>query len=184
MAKTSTPQLVEKVTEIRDGIQKITSNERALPPLVEGASSDGESYEEKIVSQVVDRFMFMAKQELLNHLQAVMERPQPYEAPTRSRQNRGTSTFTSSYGSYGDQNGGRTHKRHREGGKEPGDGDEGSDEDDEDNDRKRGKKPKSSDGNLPRRRLRCPFYLNNPRKYGTYQACSSGMGFEDMARLK
>jgi len=155
-----------------------------LPPLVENASSGDESYEEKIVSEVVDKFMFMAGQELLNHLRVVMERPQPYEAPTRSQQDRETSTFASSYGLYGDKKGGRTYKRHREGGKDPGDEDGGSDGDDEDDDRKRGKKLKSSDGNLPRRRLRCPFYLNDPRKYGIYQACSSGMGFEDMARLK
>lgn len=175
---------IEEVKDVEDGIQEVASTERTPPSLTEDTSRDNGTYEEKIVSQVVDRFVFMAKQELLNHLRAVMERPQPYEAPTGSRQNQVTSTLTSSYSSSSNQNDGGTSKRHREGGKDPGDGDGGSDGDDEDDDRRRGKKPRSNDRNSPRKRLRCPFYLNNPIKYGTYQACSSGMGFEDMGRLR
>lgn len=46
------------------------------------------------------------------------------------------------------------------------------------------KKDNTTDDKGLRRRLRCPFYLRNPRKYSALQACSSGMGFEGMSRLR
>ncbi|KAF2114732.1 hypothetical protein BDV96DRAFT_84156 [Lophiotrema nucula] len=49
---------------------------------------------------------------------------------------------------------------------------------------KKKKKKKTVPVEEERRRIRCPFYLNSPKIYGEYQACSSGMGFEDMARLR
>jgi hypothetical protein len=60
------------------------------------------------------------------------------------------------------------------------DPDESSSDDEDDRDKKR----KRPDNKAPRKRIRCPFYLKNPAKYGAYQACSSGMGFEDMGRLR
>jgi hypothetical protein len=60
------------------------------------------------------------------------------------------------------------------------DPDESSSDDEDDRDKKR----KRPDNKAPRKRIRCLFYLKNPAKYGAYQACSSGMGFEDMGRLR
>ncbi|KAJ4299236.1 hypothetical protein N0V90_004480 [Kalmusia sp. IMI 367209] len=76
-----------------------------------------------------------------------------------------------------------TKKRQLRRGKKP-DGYGDSSEDDSDDDAPKRKKCGPADAKEPRRRLRCPFYLHNPKKYGTMQACSSGMGFEDMSRLK
>lgn len=62
--------------------------------------------------------------------------------------------------------------------------DGGDDSGDDEDDPRKKKKPKVADDPMLRRRLRCPFYLWDPKKYGHLQACSSGMGFEDMSRLK
>lgn len=86
-------------------------------------------------------------------------------------------------------NGDASKKRRRGHGKEYSksnglprqDGDEPDSDDDEDS-------PKRNKGKVAKirasgRRLRCPFYSNDPEKYGSNQACSSGLGFPDMSKL-
>lgn len=72
-------------------------------------------------------------------------------------------------------------KRGRDGGKDPDDESGNSNSDDDRRKPKRGKIPANG---KPERRLRCPFYLHDPEKYGSTHACSSGKGFSDLTRLR
>jgi hypothetical protein len=68
-------------------------------------------------------------------------------------------------------------KHHREADEEEEDGDES--DDDTRKRRKLGHPDQAING-----RLRCPFYSNNPTKFEKEQACSSGLGFPDMVKLR
>lgn len=50
-------------------------------------------------------------------------------------------------------------------------------------DQRKPKRPKASGGQSVPQRLRCPFYSSDPQKHELNQACSSGLGFPDMAKL-
>lgn len=73
-------------------------------------------------------------------------------------------------------------KRTRENGRNPGDGDGDGDNSDDEDDRPKKKGGRGSPDRFPQRRLKCPFYQRNPKKY-TKAACK-GSGFVDMAKLK
>ncbi|KAF2109567.1 hypothetical protein BDV96DRAFT_669759 [Lophiotrema nucula] len=69
------------------------------------------------------------------------------------------------------------------GGNDPDDSGDDHDGDGSDDDDRKGKDAGFFD-RASSKRLRCPFFMNDPERFGSIQACSSGLGFMDMPKLK
>lgn len=130
------------------------------------------------ISDIADKLSAISIADIIGYTSGVVEKP----AGSTTHNGAGESAYlfhTTGTSQYAQNNG--HAKRNRDGGKDPDDGDDSDESDDDD---RKNKKARYDDEGPSRRRLRCPFYLKDPKKYGVSQACSSGMGFEDMTRVR